>query len=99
MREVDAALVDEFIEDTLTKYQGMTQSNPATVTPFRGMWRQGEWSTLHVDHLTVVLCLVKQADLRHAILHFNGWKERLKRELNQDEVLVLIQSLHTISDF
>lgn len=99
VRHLDPSLLAQFSAETLASYQGVTQSNPASVSPFRGVWQPSPAGPAHVDHLVTLTCLVKQPDFDDALAHFQRWKARLERELRQDVVLVVFYGVQLLGEF
>ncbi len=96
---LDPDLVQAFIEAALARFHGVTESNPAAPSPFRGWWREAGGAELSVDRLIFVFGLVKPAEYIEALQHFNHWKTELERGLHQSVILVTFQSVHAIGDF
>ena len=99
VRHLDPALIEQFSAETLARYQGVTQSNPASVSPFRGVWQPTPAGPAHVDHLITLICNVKQHDFDDALAYFQRWKTRLERELRQEVVLVVFYGVQLLGEF
>jgi hypothetical protein len=99
VRHLDPGLLAQFSAETLARYQGVTQSNPASVSPLRGVWQPSPSGPAHVDHLVTLTCLVKQHEFDDALAYFQRWKSILERELRQEVVLVVFYGVQMLGEF
>src|ERR1700722_2946108 len=86
---MDALLIAQFIAETVAKYKGITQSHPASPTPYKGWWREKVDSPVDIDHLTYLFGLVGVDEDEDAREFFTSWKTRIEGAENQNDVLVI----------
>lgn len=96
---VDPRMIRRFVDDTLTVYQGITQSNPAATAPFKGWWQPRAGAPVTVDHLIYVFGLVTMTQFDEALEHFATWKRTLEEAIHQDIILIMYYPVQTIGDF
>lgn len=95
-RSTDQDEIQAFVDDTLAKFHGATQSNPLAPAPYRGLWRAK--GIVDVDFLAYMFGLVKLERADEALQHFETWKQRMEKDLNQDLILVIYQSVHILGE-
>src|SRR3954471_8587614 len=78
---VDPVLLQTFIQETISKYQGLTQSSPAAGPMYMGWWQQRPDGPITVDFLSLIFGLVKDFEFNEGLAHFTSWKERLEKGL------------------
>lgn len=98
-RELDPNLLDEFINGTIDRFGGVTQSSSIGPSPFKGHWRAHESASTSVDYLTFVFGLVRVDRQDEAVRYFGEWKERLERSTFQEAILVVYHSVHVLGNF
>jgi hypothetical protein len=93
----DEKLLEEFIHETNSKYNGITQSNPIGGAAFKGWWKSGG---IHVDHLTCFFGLIQVPKHDEAVGYFQGWKDKFEKRLNCEPASAApVSSLRSTSTF
>ncbi|HEV3311959.1 MAG TPA: hypothetical protein VG815_15725 [Chloroflexota bacterium] len=101
VHETDPLVIEEFVRETIARFGGVTQANPAASAPFKGWWQSRRDSTrrITVDYLTYVFGLVRIDQQDEALDHFRGWKRKLEERTFQDVILVTYSPIHVLGDF
>ena len=92
-------LVDQFVEETIDKYHGMTQANPVAPPMFKGWWQEEPGKAVEIDRLTFLFGLVRADQETEAVEFFDGWKQRLEQKGRQKKILLVYYGVQTIGDF
>jgi hypothetical protein len=94
VHQIAPEAIEEFINETITRYRGITQAIPTAIPPYKGFWQEGRLS-ITVDDLTHLFGLIRVNELEEATIYFTMWKKRLQGDTNQDIVLVIYYPVQT----
>lgn len=96
---LDPALIQDFIDDTVRHFGGVSQANPHAPTPYKGWWHSTREDKVVVDAMTYLLVLVRSDKSDAAIEHFSQWKARLEAATNQDLILITYYPVQVLGGF
>lgn len=98
---VQGSDVAEFIEKTLSRFGGVTESNPNSPPMYKGRWleKKEDLSSLTIDYLNYFVGLVRYYEADEAKAFFEEWKIRFEESLNQKVILIQYWGVETIGDF
>lgn len=74
VRQISPEAIEEFINETVTRYRGITQAVPTAIPPYKGFWQEGKLP-ITVDDLTHLYGLIRVNELEEATTYFYGLEE------------------------
>jgi len=83
-RPIDQKWFDGFLEELTSKFGGVTSFVRA---PGHGLWQSG--CTTEKDRIAVVEVMVEHLEL----VFWRSLRERLERELSQEEIVIRVQKI------
>ena len=91
-RALPGKLIEEFVAETINKFGGITQANPAGPAPWTGFWEKQSTTRpeekIEVDRLTSLVSLSRIDQEKEVLDHFTDWKAKFERLLQQSVVVV-----------
>ena len=96
---LDPRVVLQFVNETISRYRGITQANPYAPAPFKGWFQKDPSTPTDIDYLTYLFGLVRIDQSDEAVEYFTAWKQRFEEATEQTIVLVIYYQVQTIGDF